>query len=171
MNSSTHTPNGRPRPSPRPSPRSGNTPRHRPATIAELADRARDDPWDTSKGVKYWLKAGENHRRAGKGYVEVGDLESAFVEYAKAATIVLERLPGHRDYSTILTAEQRHNLGLVSSLPICILVSLGTRWRTGYQSMSIYQSDIHPIKWSCSDNTFILHCSTLLFECLLINLQ
>jgi STAM-binding protein len=43
--------------------------------------------------VKHWLKAGENHRRAGKAYVEANDLESAFVEYAKAATIVLEKLP------------------------------------------------------------------------------
>lgn len=116
MNSSAHTPNARPRSSPRPSPRSGNTPRHRPATIAELADRARDDLWDPSKGVKYWLKTGESHRRAGKGFFEVGDLESAFVEYAKAATIVLEKLPLHRDYATTLTTDQRHNLGLVSSL-------------------------------------------------------
>lgn len=120
MNSSTHTPNAYPRPSPRPSPRTGgNTPRYRPATIAELADRARDDHWDPSKGVKYWLKAGENYRRAGKGYVEIGDLESAFVEYAKAATIVMEKLPAHRDYMTALTPDQRHNLGLVSSLYIC----------------------------------------------------
>jgi STAM-binding protein len=66
--------------------------------------------------VKHWLKAGENHRRAGKAYVEANDLESAFVEYAKAATIVLEKLPSHREYYTTLNSEQRHNLGLVSSL-------------------------------------------------------
>ena len=110
----SHTPNQRPRPSPRPSPRNGQSPRYRPATIAELADRARDDLWDPSKSVKFWLKTGENHRRAGKAYAEAGDLENAFVEYAKAATIVLEKLPSHRDYSSMLNADQRHNLGLVS---------------------------------------------------------
>jgi STAM-binding protein len=66
--------------------------------------------------VKYWLKVGENHRRAGKRYVEANDLENAFVEYGKAATIVLEKLPVHREYYTTLNADQRHNLGLVSSL-------------------------------------------------------
>ena len=123
MNSSAHAPATRPRASPRPSPNTNGTsiyaPRHRPATIAELADRARDDHWDSSKGVKHWLKVGENHRRAGKAYVEANDLESAFVEYAKAATLVLEKLPSHREYSITLNAEQRHNLGLVSSLLIC----------------------------------------------------
>jgi STAM-binding protein len=122
MNSSAHASAPRPRPSPRPSPHSNGAninspqPRYRPATIAELADRARDDHWDPSKGVKHWLKAGENYRRAGKAYVQAGDLESAFVEYAKAATLVLEKLPTHREYYTTLNTEQRHNLGLVSLL-------------------------------------------------------
>jgi hypothetical protein len=107
----------RPRPSPsRPSPHdpAGLTPRRRPATIAELADRARDDQWDPSKGVKHWLKTGEGHRRAGKHYADANDLENAFVEFAKAATIVLEKLPSHREYHTTLNPEQKHNLGLVS---------------------------------------------------------
>ena len=122
MNSTAHASAPRPRPSPRPSPHNGanlNTPRYRPATIAELADRARDDQWDPSKGVKHWLKTGESIRRAGKAYVQANDLESAFVEYAKAATLVLEKLPSHREYYTMLNPNQRHNLGLVSLLLIC----------------------------------------------------
>jgi hypothetical protein len=121
MNSSAHAPPSRTRPSPRPSPHSGNnyhTP-YRPATIAELADRARDDQWDPSKGIKHWLKVGETHRRAGKRYVENNDLENAFVEYAKAATLVLEKLPAHREYHATLNADQQHNLGLVSCLFVC----------------------------------------------------
>ena len=42
------------------------------------------------------------------------DFEGAFVEYAKAATIVHEKLPTHREYQTLLNADQRHNLGMVS---------------------------------------------------------
>jgi STAM-binding protein len=140
MNPSPHASAPRPRPSPRPSQHNGtnlNTPRYRPATIAELADRARDDHWDPSRGVKYWLKTGEHLRRAGKAYAEAHDLENAFVEYAKAATLVLEKLPSHRDFNTALNEEQRHNLGLVSSMflkeshifPYYIAVwSIGTRW-------------------------------------------
>lgn len=110
----THAP--RPRQSPAASPLSGpGTPRHRPRTIAELADCARDDGWDASKGVKHWLKVADGVRRKGKVYVENGDLENGFIHYARAATIVLEKLPAHRDYNSTLNADQRHNLGLVSA--------------------------------------------------------
>jgi STAM-binding protein len=146
MNSSAHASAPRPRPSPRPSPHSNganlNTPqpRYRPATIAELADRARDDHWDPSKGVKHWLKAGENHRRAGKAYVQANDLESAFVEYAKAATLVLEKLPTHREYYATLNTEQRHNLGLVSLRFIhdcCISPN-----RVVYEALRLFSTDL-----------------------------
>jgi len=91
------------------------TPRYRPASIAELADRARDDLWDPSKDVRHLLVTAQNHRAAGTGYVEAGDLEGAFVEYARAATIVVEKVPSHRDFCTSLTVDQRYNLALVSS--------------------------------------------------------
>ena len=97
----------------RPSPQSSSSPR-RPFCIAELADRATHNLWDPSKGLKQWLKAADGFRKAGRGYHEAGDLEAAFVEFAKAATIILERLPSHKEYFTLLTATQRHNLGLVS---------------------------------------------------------
>lgn len=93
--------------SPAPSPR-------RPYCIAELADRATHNLWDPSKGLKQWLKAADSFRKAGRAYHEAGDLEAAFVEFAKAATIILEKLPSHKEYFTLLTSTQRHNLGLVS---------------------------------------------------------
>lgn len=97
-----------------------NAPRHhprispgrRPATISELAERAKQ-PWDESKGFKYHLKLAEKYRRAGKEYARSGDMENAFVDLAKAATLVLERLPEHPDYNAKLNPNQRHNLGLV----------------------------------------------------------
>lgn len=46
--------------------------------------------------------------------MDAGDLEAAFVEFAKAATIILEKLPTHKEYYTLLSPTQRHNLGIVS---------------------------------------------------------
>lgn len=78
---------------------SANAP-HRPSSVVELAGRVQDDlQWDPSKTVMHWLRAGEKCRRAGKGYAEIEDFESAFVEYAKAAIIVLEKLPTHPDFT------------------------------------------------------------------------
>lgn len=97
----------------RSSPQSSSSPR-RPFSIAELADRATHNLWDPSKGLKQWLKAADGFRKAGRARHEAGDLEAAFVEFAKAATIILEKLPSHKEYFTLLTSTQRHNLGLVS---------------------------------------------------------
>ncbi|KDQ56525.1 hypothetical protein JAAARDRAFT_294427 [Jaapia argillacea MUCL 33604] len=90
----------------------GNTGNTRPATIAELAQRALEESFDSSKELKYYLRAAQKARDAGRDAIRAGDLENAFVEFAKAATIVLERLPAHRDYTSLLTPSQRHNLGL-----------------------------------------------------------
>ncbi|KAF9230107.1 hypothetical protein BU15DRAFT_57588 [Melanogaster broomeanus] len=92
----------------------------RPSTTRELADRALDGLWDPTKGLKHWLRAAEGFRKAGRAYHETGELEAAFVEFAKVATITLERLPTHKEYYTLLTPTQRRNLGLVSnSSPTC----------------------------------------------------
>ncbi|KAJ7250347.1 hypothetical protein C8J57DRAFT_996459, partial [Mycena rebaudengoi] len=41
--------------------------------------------------------------------------ERAFVAFARAATLILDTIPGHRDYTGVLTAEQRDNLAKVGS--------------------------------------------------------
>ena len=87
---------------------------YRPATIAELAAQAQENLWDPSKGLKHWLRTAEKARRSAELLVQNHDYENAVVEYAKAATIVLEKLPQHREYEVLLNADQRHNLGLVS---------------------------------------------------------
>jgi len=102
------------RPSPRPSPSS-----RRPLTVAELSERALYNLWDPSKGLKQWLKKADGYRKAGRAHAEALELEEAFMEYAKSATIILEKLPMHKEYYTLLSPTQRHNLGLVSD--ICML--------------------------------------------------
>jgi hypothetical protein len=87
--------------------------RRRPASLAELAERARNNGWDPNLGIKHWLKTAEKHRNKGNALVSSGDLEAGFVELATAATIVLEKVPTHREYSTMLNPTLRKNLGEV----------------------------------------------------------
>lgn len=86
----------------------------RPYSIAELADRAKQSLGDGPRQFKTWLRIAENARRDAKSFLGQGDLESAFIEYARAATIVLEKIPTHPDYRVLLSTTQRHNMGLVS---------------------------------------------------------
>jgi USP8 dimerisation domain len=88
----------------------------RPHSIAELAERAKQSLGDESRPFKAWLRVAETARRDAKSIYEQGDFESAFVEYAKAATIVLEKIPNHPDYRVLLSSTQRHNMGLVRYL-------------------------------------------------------
>ena len=88
----------------------------RPATIAELADKSREDLWDPNKHLKHWLRTAELARKSGKQYAENGDYERSFIQLARAATIILEWMPTHQDYQTLLNATQRSNLVLVSSV-------------------------------------------------------
>ena len=65
-------------------------------------------------GLRHWLRAAENFRKAGRAYREAGDLEAAFVEFGKSVDLIFEKIPHLEEYSTLLTATHRHNLGLVS---------------------------------------------------------
>jgi USP8 dimerisation domain len=94
----------------------------RPHSILELGERVKHLLGDDPRPFKSWLRTAETARREAKGLQEQGDLESAFVEFAKAATIVLEKIPAHPDYRVLLTPTQRHNMDLVSCfLPLLSL--------------------------------------------------
>jgi STAM-binding protein len=106
----------------------------RPATIAELATLAQSDPDaapSSAHDLKHYLRRAETHRRTGQtlasgagggptasnrgGTADAGtDLERAFVEYARAATLIVEKIPEHAGYASGLTVEQRANLKAVS---------------------------------------------------------
>lgn len=84
-----------------------------PASIGELAERAAQFEWDASHDLKHCLRLAESARNQARAYHSAGDLESAFVFYARAVTIALERLPAHPQYRSALKDAQRDNLGLV----------------------------------------------------------
>jgi len=105
----------------------------RPATIAELAEKSREDLWDPNKSFEYWLRTAELARESGKRYAENMDYERSFVQLARAASIILEKMPTHKDYHPLLTTDQRNNLVLVSislfprdsTSPTFVLVAFG----------------------------------------------
>ena len=90
----------------------------KPATIAALAERALENIWDERRELKHFLRIAERSRKEGKEFVKQGDLENAFVSFARAATLVLEKLPTHRDYKKLLNESQRQNLMLVCDFTI-----------------------------------------------------
>ncbi|KAJ7503878.1 hypothetical protein B0H11DRAFT_1710429 [Mycena galericulata] len=102
----------------------------RPATISELASFAQTDPdlaSSSNRELGHYLRRAETHRKSGKALAstagtgpntsgDIGtDLERAFVEYARAATLIVEKIPGHGDYTGTLSAEQRANLTAVGT--------------------------------------------------------
>ncbi|KZV71237.1 hypothetical protein PENSPDRAFT_630656, partial [Peniophora sp. CONT] len=89
-------------------------PPRRPRTIAELAEAAKLGTDDDSLPLKQYLRNAETARKHGRRLYEEDDLENAFIQLARAATIVLEKLPAHKDYRALLNSTQRHNMGLVS---------------------------------------------------------
>lgn len=86
----------------------------RPHSIGELAGRVKRFLGEDSRPFNAWLRLAETARVNAKDFQEQGDFESAFVEFAKAASIVLEKIPEKRDYRVVFNQTQRHTLGLVS---------------------------------------------------------
>nr|GAT60500.1 predicted protein [Mycena chlorophos] len=99
----------------------------RPATISELATFAKSSAPPTGHPLKYYLRLAENHKRTGKSLAAGAglgptqanpggthdaslDLERAFIELARAATLVVDTVPSHRDYSKELNETQKSNL-------------------------------------------------------------
>ncbi|EJD51825.1 Mov34-domain-containing protein [Auricularia subglabra TFB-10046 SS5] len=91
-----------------PASKAGSTP---PRSIAELAKAAQSYPYDGTKSLKDILVGASALRKQGDQYAVDGDLENAFICYARAATIVVERVPTHSNYRE-LSHVHRHNLTL-----------------------------------------------------------
>lgn len=111
-------------------------PPSRPATIAELAERARENVnnWDDHSTLKHLLRLAEKDRRSGADFFERygcyskpehwfscmlsrKDLENSFIAFARAASMILEKIPTHREYHSTLSKTQRTNLALVGHFP------------------------------------------------------
>ncbi|KAG6841817.1 hypothetical protein C0991_006701 [Blastosporella zonata] len=89
----------------------------RPQTIASLTAVALADFWGPVKEFKSCLRIAELLRKNARKYVDdlEQDYDAAFILYTRAATLVMEKLPEHRDYK-ILTEKQKGNLRAAMSL-------------------------------------------------------
>jgi hypothetical protein len=76
--------------------------------------------WDPTKDFKHCLKMAERARNDARDYYDAGDYENAFVCFARAASIALEKMPTHPSYLTALSEVQRQNLGLVSRFEVLL---------------------------------------------------
>ena len=84
----------------------------RPLTIEELDARARDDLWDGKEALGHYLTIAGRFRNDGNNLQARGDHESAYVQFAKAAALVVDKIPLHRGYMN-LSAEKKRNLATV----------------------------------------------------------
>lgn len=71
------------------------------------------DSYDPSRSLKDSLRAADALRQRGNQALTENDLETAFVNMARAGTIIVEKIPKHPDYLK-LRADQRQNLASVS---------------------------------------------------------
>ena len=95
-------------------PPSHHQPESRPHSTGELAEIARRSLGADPRPFNTWLRIVENARRDAKTFAEQGNIESAFMEYAKAVTIVLEKIPYYPEYRALHNSMQRNDMGLVS---------------------------------------------------------
>lgn len=85
----------------------------RPFSIQELAARSRPTGYDSSKSLKDLLRIATAERDAGEQAKDAGNIEAAFIHFAKASTLMLEDLPTHPKYAE-LTHSQKDAVILVS---------------------------------------------------------
>ena len=85
-----------------------------PHSTTELAGREKETLDDEITPLKAWLRIAEDALRDAEVFFEDGDLDSAFVQYAIVAAIVLEKIPAHPDYRVLLSTTERHSMSLVS---------------------------------------------------------
>ncbi|CAE7130661.1 unnamed protein product [Rhizoctonia solani] len=78
----------------------------RPFSIAELAARSRPTGYDATKSLKDLLRIANSECNAGDNARSTGDVEFAFIHYAKASTLMLEELPGHPKFVELTPAQQ-----------------------------------------------------------------
>ncbi|KAJ7723033.1 hypothetical protein B0H14DRAFT_3520151 [Mycena olivaceomarginata] len=89
-------------------------PTTRPARISELIAAA-ETAAPPGRDLKHYIRVAESHRRTGVAYMgrassNANSAFHTFIEYACAATLIVETIPTHRDYQAGLSAEPETNL-------------------------------------------------------------
>ncbi|RDB18377.1 Serine/threonine-protein kinase STY8 [Hypsizygus marmoreus] len=83
-----------------------------PSSITLLAVEAQQDvPWDRDGDLKQLFGVAETLRKEAQEYLKVGDYERTFISVSRAVTLILDKIPAHREYH-ILTQDQRRDVAL-----------------------------------------------------------
>ena len=88
---------------------------HRPRSIEKLRALARPATYDSDRSFKDQLHAIGVLRSQSILHHKKGDLENAFLYMARAAALILEKLPSHAQYD-ILSSKQKIDLAAVESV-------------------------------------------------------
>ncbi|KAG8770067.1 hypothetical protein FRC12_004539 [Ceratobasidium sp. 428] len=78
----------------------------RPFSIQELAARSRPTGYDPSKSLKDLLRIATAERDAGEQAKAANDVETAFIHFAKASTLMLEDLPTHPKFAELTSSQK-----------------------------------------------------------------
>ena len=97
----------------------------RPHSIEELAKISGQAKYDRFGDIKQDLRYAEVYLAEGKKDLEAGDLEWAFIHFARTATLVLQRMPTNAHYNEMKQAH-RDTLADVSSAPLHVTLLLMT---------------------------------------------
>jgi STAM-binding protein len=88
----------------------------RPRSIAELAELGNPAGlYDPRKSIREHFHLINNMRDEGYEYKTSGDVENAFITLAKAASLILDKIPNHAEYSQ-LNPKQKGSLADVGVL-------------------------------------------------------
>ncbi|KAG9090228.1 hypothetical protein FS749_000727 [Ceratobasidium sp. UAMH 11750] len=88
-----------------------------------LSSSARSHPtgYDPRQVAQGLLRIATAERDAGEHAQAANDVESAFIHFAKASTLMLEDLPTHRKFAK-LTASQKEAVVLVRFSDVCTII-------------------------------------------------
>ncbi|KAF8336547.1 uncharacterized protein EI90DRAFT_2911604, partial [Cantharellus anzutake] len=88
-------------------------PTQRPRSLDELRELSRPNTYDPERSFKDQLRAIDALRNQSIHHKEKDDLENAYIYMAQATAIMLDKLPYHSQYDTVLSSKQKSDLASV----------------------------------------------------------
>ncbi|KAJ9100099.1 hypothetical protein QFC19_005779 [Naganishia cerealis] len=100
----------------------------RPKSIAELTREANEGiHWNTRYPLKIWLTSVNKLRDKALEYQQAGRNDIAFILMARAATIIIQKLPTHPEYSKVYSQQDKVKLAKTGEQYIKYLTALRER--------------------------------------------
>ncbi|KAG9122757.1 hypothetical protein FRC07_000726, partial [Ceratobasidium sp. 392] len=88
----------------------------RPLSVEELLNQSRPTGYDPDKPLDDLLQIATTEHSVGKQAETAGDLESAFIHFARASTLMTEELPTHPKFVELTPQQMAHGQTILDSL-------------------------------------------------------